>query len=304
LPAFAAVGVKYIVTLPGENPFLNVAGGAALTDQGVAQPLLAGQGIAGVVPAGVFRPGAVDGITVPVGTYFGTADGALAVRLCTRVQCVDGAAPLQGAVDNGALPILAGAKLDVPAGEDLRYSIAHVGGTHGVAIYLFHAGDGRSMAPLDTPSGPKAGYAPNVRIVYAEESPRPSLVYRDRVMDIYQVADTADYFGVRGGGCSVAPEGRLVVRTDCKAPAGLVRRELYFPGWRARVNGKDANIEVVDGIFQGVAVPEGGAEVRFAYAPPFIGWAYAAFGLGVLGLLAEKARCSFLKKRTKKLLTV
>jgi hypothetical protein len=304
LPAFAAVGVKYIVTVSGENPFLDVAGGAALTDQGVAQPLLAGQGIAGVVPAGDFRPGAVDGVTVPVGTYFGTADGVLAVRLCARLQCVDGAAPLQGAVDNGALPILTTAKLDVPAGEDVQYSITHMGGTRGVAVYLFQSSQGRKAALLDTPSGPKAGYAPNVRIVYAPDRPRPSLVYRDQVMDIYQVADTADYFGVRGGACSAAPEGRMVVRTDCTAPGSLVRRELFFPGWRARVNGVDAKIDVADGIFQSVAVPDGMAEVRFAYAPPFIGWAYAAFGLGVLGVMVEKGRCSFLKKRTKKLLTV
>jgi len=76
------------------------------------------------------------------------------------------------------------------------------------------------------------------------------------------------------------------VRVECDQPATLVRRELYFPGWTATVNGAPAAITARDEIFQAVQLPKGTSEVRFRYAPPHIGWAWLAMWLGLAALAA------------------
>ena len=48
----------------------------------------------------------------------------------------------------------------------------------------------------------------------------------------------APYFEAEGGACRVAPESRERVVTECERPARLIRRELFFDGWRATVNGQ------------------------------------------------------------------
>jgi len=71
--------------------------------------------------------------------------------------------------------------------------------------------------------------------------------------------------------------------------------ELFYPGWRASVNGRPARIYEVDGALRGVVVNAGESHVALAYAP---GWltagavlTLAAFGGTLLGcvLLGRKA---------------
>jgi hypothetical protein len=70
----------------------------------------------------------------------------------------------------------------------------------------------------------------------------------------------------------------------------LTRRETYFPGWRATIDGRTAHLERVDGVFQSVTVPAGTHRIAFAYAPPHIEFAYAALALGCAWLLFEVVR--------------
>jgi uncharacterized membrane protein YfhO len=77
-----------------------------------------------------------------------------------------------------------------------------------------------------------------------------------------------------------------MVKLDCAEPATLIRRELFFPGWTATVNGMAATITARDEICQTVQLPKGVSEVRFRYAPPHINWAWAAMWLGLAGLVA------------------
>ena len=65
---------------------------------------------------------------------------------------------------------------------------------------------------------------------------------------------------------------RLRVDTAC---AGLlVLPDVYFPGWKATVNGEERPIYATDGAFRGVTVPKGTSRVEFHYAP-------RAFPIGV-----------------------
>ncbi|MCY0876853.1 MAG: YfhO family protein, partial [Firmicutes bacterium] len=65
-----------------------------------------------------------------------------------------------------------------------------------------------------------------------------------------------------------------------KAPTVLVRRELYFPGWTAKVNGKSVPIHEYKSLFQSIQVPAGRSTVVFTYLPPHENWATAGFAIG------------------------
>jgi hypothetical protein len=110
------------------------------------------------------------------------------------------------------------------------------------------------------------------------ESPKTlRLVFRSPSTRIYRLAGAAPYY--RAPGCrmySISPQSVSVV---CPRPTTLVRRETWFAGWTARVNGKPAHIRRIDGLFQGVTVPAGSHRLTFSFLPPGMSWA-------VIGLLA------------------
>ena len=111
-------------------------------------------------------------------------------------------------------------------------------------------------------------------------------VYSSPLMTIYELPGTAPYFEVVGGPCTIEPRDRTRVSLRCTAPARLVRRELFFPGWRAWVNGTPVGIDQVAPVFQAVPLPAGAVSVRFAYSPPFIdlAWLAALAGLAWLAV--------------------
>ena len=114
-----------------------------------------------------------------------------------------------------------------------------------------------------------------VRVVYAGPS-----------IKIVELANPSPYFQVSGGPCGLEVVERRAARLRCEATAELVRRELYFPGWTATLNGGDTAIARHGEIFQAVALPGGESEVRFRYAPPHIGWAWLACFLALAALAA------------------
>ena len=60
---------------------------------------------------------------------------------------------------------------------------------------------------------------------------------------------------------------RLRVRTDFTAPGYLVLLEGYDPGWRARVDGRPADVRRANMVFRAVAVPAGSHVVDMVYRP-------------------------------------
>ncbi len=104
------------------------------------------------------------------------------------------------------------------------------------------------------------------------------------VLDVYELPHPAAYWQAEG--CALAPQGREILRADCGAPAMLIRRELFFPGWRATVNAAAVPITQAPPLFQSVALPAGHSEVRFAYAPPYApaAWIACATGLAMLAV--------------------
>ena len=129
-------------------------------------------------------------------------------------------------------------------------------------------------------------YTIKIRTLSGNGAPT-NLVYADQLMNIYQLRTPRPYFDIIGGQCRLQESSRVRAVTDCATSATLVRRELFFPGWRAFVSGQHATVEEYDEIFQMVHLPEGHSNVSFMYAPPHINWAWGAMCLAFMGLVAS-----------------
>jgi MYXO-CTERM domain-containing protein len=86
-----------------------------------------------------------------------------------------------------------------------------------------------------------------------------------------------------------------VVEVDAERPALLVLTDVYFPGWKATVDGRDAPIERVDYLLRGVPVPAGAHTVELRYQPASwrVGWIIsfvALLGLAGLALIGLRRR--------------
>jgi hypothetical protein len=60
---------------------------------------------------------------------------------------------------------------------------------------------------------------------------------------------------------------RVEIDTASDRDALLVLTDTYFPGWKASVDGRDAQVRRVDYLLRGVSVPAGRHRVEFRYAP-------------------------------------
>ena len=68
-------------------------------------------------------------------------------------------------------------------------------------------------------------------------------------------------------GSSPTSDERVVAEASAAPPALLVLTDLHFPGWEARVDGKEAKLERVDYLLRGVMLPPGRHRVEFLYRP-------------------------------------
>jgi hypothetical protein len=82
----------------------------------------------------------------------------------------------------------------------------------------------------------------------------------------------------------------IELRAHLERPGLLVVADTYYPGWRARVDGKPADIFPVDLMFRGVAVDAGDHRVELEYAPRTAKVALAAFLVGIIGLVRMRRR--------------
>jgi hypothetical protein len=103
------------------------------------------------------------------------------------------------------------------------------------------------------------------------------LVFRSPTAWIYHVSRAAPF--VSAPGCQLHSVQFDHVRLYCRRPTTLVRRETWFAGWGAELDGHPLRIHRVDGLFQAVRLPAGVDDVSFRFIPVGMRWA-------MLGLLA------------------
>lgn len=76
----------------------------------------------------------------------------------------------------------------------------------------------------------------------------------------------------------------VTLRADFADRGFLVISELFYPGWRAEVDGKETGIFRANGVMRGVAVPPGTHKVEFRYMP---GWLLPSVAVSVMaGLIS------------------
>jgi uncharacterized membrane protein YfhO len=60
---------------------------------------------------------------------------------------------------------------------------------------------------------------------------------------------------------------RVVLVTDLDAPGLLVLSEVYYPGWKAYVDGRETKVLRANYVMRAVALPRGKHIVEFRYDP-------------------------------------
>jgi uncharacterized membrane protein YfhO len=79
---------------------------------------------------------------------------------------------------------------------------------------------------------------------------------------------------------------RVVVRASTTRAGVLVLADTHFPGWTAKVDGREAPIARVDYVLRGVRLAPGDHTVEFRYEPLSwtIGWIVSLLSLVCLAL--------------------
>lgn len=299
--AYAEVGVRYVIAKPGVNPFERSL--AAPTDAAIRHAPLAlepGQGVVihwnAPVGQGDHQIGA---ISLLIGNYMGASDGALEARICVEGGvCTGGRRLLAGSADNMPFTIRLDEALAFPTGANdgvvpLVITLTHAGGERPVALWV----DGVPASHADAiwMAGAPKGTAPVLGLAYRESKAAelPRAVYEGADMAIYELPGARPYFDILHGDCDVHANGREHVSVQCATPALLLRREAFYPGWTADVDGVTRTLQRSQGLFQTLALPPGPHDIVFRYRPTHYAVILAGFACGVLvligGLLRELA---------------
>nr|MDQ3009608.1 YfhO family protein [Acidobacteriota bacterium] len=78
---------------------------------------------------------------------------------------------------------------------------------------------------------------------------------------------------------------RIELKTHNANDGFLVLSEVFYPGWKALIDGTEAEIHRTDYALRGLAVPRGEHKVEFLYQPASFKWGAGISGLGVMLLL-------------------
>lgn len=268
LPNYEAIGVKYVAAYPGKNPFLMTLANPLQTD-GSFVTLSAGMSLSGEFIAASPQPPSVAAVAVfpkPIGRG---ATGPLTVQLCTDGQCVFGKGDLAQPEEGDPFIIPLNRALILSPSQVINYRFAHASGTP-VALEL-GADLGRSQHLLLSPIGAiSAGDAPVLKFEYSASVNLPVRVFKNSVMEIYQLPNPAPYAETLDKTCSLAVISRQLITTDCAHPTSLIRHELFYPGWHAKVNGMTTQVRLADGLFQTIDLPAGKSTIYFPTSRPIL----------------------------------
>jgi uncharacterized membrane protein YfhO len=84
----------------------------------------------------------------------------------------------------------------------------------------------------------------------------------------------------------------MFVETASRTPGFLVTSDTYYPGWRARVDGRHTHMFKTDYLLRGVMIPAGHHLVSFRFRPDsfFIGASISALSVFLLCCLCFASR--------------
>ncbi|QHN43328.1 YfhO family protein [Candidatus Mycosynbacter amalyticus] len=107
-------------------------------------------------------------------------------------------------------------------------------------------------------------------------------VYDRNTVWVYELPHPAPY--AESDLCTIQAQTRDQMTAYCHEAGTLVRRELFYPGWQATVDGHQVDIQQESDIFQKISLPKGESKITFYYAPPNIVWSWilCACACGIL----------------------
>ncbi|HEX4811032.1 MAG TPA: hypothetical protein VH325_18985 [Bryobacteraceae bacterium] len=79
---------------------------------------------------------------------------------------------------------------------------------------------------------------------------------------------------------------RMLIDSSSNSGGLLVLSEMFYPGWRAAVNGKPEKIIRVDGALRGILIPSGQSRIELRFVPLTVYWGGAISLLAFAGVLA------------------
>jgi hypothetical protein len=91
----------------------------------------------------------MDGVTILIGTYFGSSDGMMTVKACVDERCAAGEASLVEALDNQPLVVELKPTLRLAPGDQLELTFASQGATSAVAIWSYSPASSRAMTIVE-----------------------------------------------------------------------------------------------------------------------------------------------------------
>jgi hypothetical protein len=93
---------------------------------------------------------------------------------------------------------------------------------------------------------------------------------------------------------------RVVVEATARGPSAVVLTDAWYPGWKAEVDGREADVHRVDWMLRGVTIPAGRHTVELRYAPASwrIGWIVSLVAL--VGLAAAFGLAATRRRRTRR----
>jgi hypothetical protein len=165
---------------------------------------------------------------------------------------------------------LAGLTLTYDGPDARLYRVAGTSRAFVAGAQQVVAGADQALATVTRPGFPNRGIA-------VTERPLPG---------VPEVAASAG--APQGGPAEIVTEEpeRVVVRARSTGPGVLVLTDTWFPGWKAKVDGRDVPVEQVNYVLRGVPIGAGTHVVEFTYEPLSwrIGWITSV--LALLGLTA------------------
>ena len=78
---------------------------------------------------------------------------------------------------------------------------------------------------------------------------------------------------------------RMNIDINVQVPAFLITTDVFYPGWRVKVDGQNKDPLRVNYLQRGVWLNRGRHTVEWVFRPPAVKWGFACIGLGLIGLL-------------------
>lgn len=298
LSSYEDVGVKYVLAPHGVDPIAKAIDMPADYD-GYHAPLQLGTKSPVVlhwqIPAQAYARN-IRAVSVTLGNYGGRSDGQLDVQVClSDATCAQGHRALSESSDNVGFEVPLDRELVVtasPQGSAIPITLSFNQERQSYPVVLWINGVQQAHASEVSLEGYPKGTAPIISLFYTATAGEAAssradyrLAYDGPDMSIYELPGAKPYFEASDRACSIQAVTSEHASVHCQSPAELLRREAFFPGWTATVNGDAVPVRRCGEIFQSVALRAGDNDVLFNYRPPHYELMLTIFFAGMFALL-------------------